>query len=417
MSNLITKSLAALSISSLLCLPAAAQLQGGGQRGPGGTSKLGPTELQIALQARPHLILPSQDNPQRVVVMEQAEGDDLSCSPQGGSPDLSLRPVKILLPYEADSSTVRFEILHEELVPLGFFDVAPVGLGTATEPEGDPQSLFSAIPTGVQLDALGQNVQIYGGDEPWPQLAIGVQGDGRRRALRYMRVAFQPFSWNPATGELFKRENVVLKLQWERRRVPMIKRMMELGDPVPLGEMGLEQFVNGFDAEPWYGGYEKRSTVADFLIITTEEVIGGSSELGNFVSLKESQGHRVMVKSVESIDAMFGSLARSESIRRFVRQQHLSMGIRNLLLIGDPDPRNVEMGGGDAIGSVPMMMLWPGGAAGSSDWYKRSCATDAYYGELTRSNWDKDGDGRFGELVGDTDGRAVRPNNRQAAMS
>lgn len=128
------------------------------------------------------------------------------------------------------------------------------------------------------------------------------------------------------------------------------------------------------------------------LIVTTEQIRGGSQSLERFVQEKKLRNFRVRVAT----EADFGGpdergVARALRIRSFLQQ--VSADYRFLLLIGDGHPD---------YGDVPMMRVWPRHAmpADSCGGYFavdcRSCDTDLMYGDLT-GDWDLDGNGQYGE--------------------
>jgi len=124
-----------------------------------------------------------------------------------------------------------------------------------------------------------------------------------------------------------------------------------------------------------------------YVILTTTNIIAQSTQLTNFVASKEARGFDVTVVSNTAAGwgGGIGDTA-AENMRAWLQANYTNatgdFDINYVLLIGDPRP-----GSGD----VPMKICWPGAATVSEQY-----PTDLYYAELT-SDWDIDGDGKFGE--------------------
>ena len=124
-----TQLLAALLTLSLA--PASVEAQSFQARRAGGNfqaaGRVDPViKVDFNLAARQHQFLESGDNTGvrvREVSGPQKEGSFFA--PRVGLPDLGMRLTKVLLPYEAAAEDMKLEILSEELVDIGVFDLAP----------------------------------------------------------------------------------------------------------------------------------------------------------------------------------------------------------------------------------------------------------------------------------------------------
>ncbi|MAG63259.1 hypothetical protein CMO84_07020 [Candidatus Woesearchaeota archaeon] len=393
--------------------------RGQGRSGTGLTRKP-PTELDLTLITRNHIIEkhPTDDPVYKAYIVHEdyqgPESEGAHFSPRTGLPELGMRQVDVLLPYEADFRTLDLQILGEKTQFLGNIEIGPVGI--AESGLGDDQSNFTTVefvPDGVQLDDVGRDMAVYGANQDWPLNALEISEIAQHRALRYVRIEYRPFRWNPVTKALVKVTQLQARLTWDTRSVSDQKRDLELGDPVPLQDMDPQRFLNGKSGIPWYQ-HPKRPTITDYLIITSDDTYMNSLELWKFMLQKAKQGHSVEVKTVEWIETYFPSTAstgrRVDSIRKFLRSDvgYQHMGLKYLLLVGDPDPDD-QGDVFDSVGDVPMLMTWPGGkftrsAATHEDELEyaiRFAPTDSCYGELSYANWDLDGDGFPGERKDD----------------
>jgi hypothetical protein len=225
----------------------------------------------------------------------------------------------------------------------------------------------------------------------------GPQGEGpvrivatsQLRKWKFVKVEFMPFQYNSETGELqlIKKANITLSYM----RTYEITNPAELQDSV-LDDVAKNLFLNYSQAAEWYASDNSReapSAISDYVIITTEAIKTNSTKLDDFIAHKEIMGFTVSVITETTWGAMTGQAPnhKAEKIREWLKSNYISMGIEYVLLIGNPSP--YESGEGD----VPMKMCWPRFGAGDGD---EDSPTDYFFADLT-GNWDKDGDGYYGE--------------------
>ena len=128
----------------------------------------------------------------------------------------------------------------------------------------------------------------------------------------------------------------------------------------------------------------------DYVIITTNVIRDNSVRLDDFIALKESFGHSVLIVTQDDYDTLTGQAPNGvpEKIREWLKTNYQAMGIAYVLLVGNPNP---------STGDIPMKMCWP-------RWNKsshREAPSDYFYADLT-GNWDLDKDGIFGEYNDDS---------------
>lgn len=89
----------------------------------------------------------------------------------------------------------------------------------------------------------------------------------------------------------------------------------------------------------------------DYIIITTNTIIEESQKLDDFIQHKESLGFHVMVVTEDDFDHLEGAYPnkRPDKIRQWLIENYQSMGIRYVLLIGDPTPDTKYRGEGEDI--------------------------------------------------------------------
>jgi predicted outer membrane repeat protein len=117
-----------------------------------------------------------------------------------------------------------------------------------------------------------------------------------------------------------------------------------------------------------------------YVIITTSAIKAACRELDKFVAHKRSMGFNAMVVTEKDFGGGTGIKA-AENIRSWLKSHYIRYNIEYVLLIGDLRFNS----------PVPMMMIW-----GKDD----TTPTDYFYADLT-SEWDWDGDGKYGEMPDD----------------
>ena len=167
-----------------------------------------------------------------------------------------------------------------------------------------------------------------------------------------------------------------------------------------------EETITDLDtAQKRYSIKEATTSAYDYAIVTTNSVItglnieklyNGMPNLDDFVQyLKSNQGHSVKIITEADYGPAEGQ-QRAINIRNWLVDNYQGLGIRYVLLIGNPDPDD-PTNATDSYGDIPMLMCWP---LKDIEPDFEGCPTDHFYADLT-GNWDRDGDGYFGEYRGD----------------
>ena len=324
-----------------------------------------------------------------------------------GNPMLPSKVFNVLLPPDVVWDSVELTVVDIETEVLtGTYRVEPAAPdaayveGKMVYDWGQNQSVVD-----------GKNTAVYDKDVFFPSENVALLPYSQMRKWKYSRILFVPAQYNPGTGELKLIKNIKLEISFQQSR---IRALSELLRDTAMDGLAPELFINYNQGKDWYvspdagadindsssnidgslllRGTDQPNTAYDYVIITTNAIVSGSSKLANFITHKQARGHSVLVVT----ETNFGSLSgqspnhRSEKIRQWLKNNYIAYGIEYVLLIGDPHP--YESGEGD----IPMKMCWPRRGSGSYEEYEES-PTDAFYADLT-GNWDLDGDGYYGEL-------------------
>ena len=277
---------------------------------------------------------------------------------QSGEPAIPSKIIKILLPPDADLSTVTCVVQSTDYEPLeGALDIKPVpGMGTRID--GAEVILW---PEGKKI-VNGKDVAIYEANALWPRKSAGIVSAGKLRNFKIVEIAVPLAVCSPADKKLWLLTDAVVCIEFERTaRI----------DPVDtLGQKRTKNMVVNF------GQYADEYDVAmastsstGYTILTTSAIQSASTKLADFVSHKEARGFAVQVVT-ESVWGGGTGKSAGGNIQSWLQNNYITDDIKYVLLIGNPDPKE---------GDVAMLK-------------EGSNPTDFFYSDLT-------GDDRIWEVV------------------
>ena len=313
-------------------------------------------------------------------------GTDLQQIGQPGEPSIPCNSVTVLLPPDADLATVTARITNRQWTALdGKWDIPPV-FPVATW-DGDNTSVIA--PSGRNI-VDGKDLDIYNTDALFPLEPIRRVDTQDLRGWKIAQILYAPYAWNPVERRLYRLSGNAIEAAFGRK---LLKNNAAGADLA-----GVEQIqgmtANFATAVGDYSGYAASAGPAQYVIITTSAISSASTKLADFVASKEARGFTVEIVTESTWGGGTGNTA-AERLRSWLKGNYISLGIKYVLLIGNPDPSS---------GDVPMKMCYP---QKSQPAYKE-CPTDFYYAELTSNDWNRDGDGQYGEYYDDFLGNPPR---------
>ncbi len=320
------------------------------------------------------------------------EGFDLSGGI--GNPQLPSQVYNLALPPDADPDSLSLDVtVLDSEEQKGSFQLAPVS-PPATWIDGE-----MVIDWGENAESIvdGKNTLIYGNDSYFPDQNAELISLPQMRKWIFAQVLFNPIQYNPVSGKLKIARQVKITLSVKTGN-PVVAS--SLSDTI-MDDVAADLFYNYESARQWYGGKPSQpSPATTYVIITTNAIESGSSNLASFISHKQSRGFNVLTITEDEYGSLTGPSPNgtAEKIRKWLKDNYVSQNIEYVLLIGNPDPDDPSSGT-DPVGDVPMKMLWPRRGATSYPEYEES-PSDYFYADLT-GNWDLDGDGYYGEYNGD----------------
>jgi hypothetical protein len=315
---------------------------------------------------------------------------------QPGRPMLPEKDMLVLLPPGARFLSLEIEGLESKPVP-GNFKIAPT---PPLLPLAMPDQAFEPLKT--EMAKWEETYRaFYATDAAYPDETVRVVGTGSLRKYSYVRIAFRPFTYHPASGRLVQHYEARVLINYAPPD-PAEREALLHSDEV-ADQRASELFVNYDDLKSAYGsgegdGSSSRSKLDhhDYVIITTSDLVDAITASA-FPGWKTSLGFdvRTVLTTDPEITGQPGS-DLAERIRNFLRANYGPWGIEYVLLVGNyedvpmrycyPDPENHlhdPSNPGVGPGSVP---------------------TDHYYADLSlpdSESWDSDGDGFHGELGDD----------------
>ncbi|MBN2159377.1 MAG: PASTA domain-containing protein [Spirochaetes bacterium] len=333
-------------------------------------------------------------------------GKDLNFVGRTGAPDIPYKVARVILPPDADLSTVRVfpkDAVLEKVI--GAQNVRP----TAPPMKWDGTRSIPIWPPDRNI-VEGRDIDIYGKNALYPESVIGRVHTGMMRGWKIATIPVALFQYNPATGELLRVRSVTPEIRYSK--IPGAKTKVPRFNSLAFQKSMNSLAVNYTSAAPMYSMSGGSSwSGSGYAIITTNAIIGdwgdttGSTELLNFISHKDSRGFTVYVATEDKVyvydkdtkqivirtesgwwdgtDDPAGDPA-AESIRAWLVNNWAAenLNLEYVLLIGNPDP---------GTGSVPMKKI--NSHARDTEYIP----SDYYYADLN-TNWDLDADNRFGEF-------------------
>ncbi len=303
-------------------------------------------------------------------------GDDLQWLGQSGEPRIPWQVVTLLLPPDADSSTLTGRLSGASYGEVaGTWRVDPLPPPATRNRSGETVYDW---PAGKRL-ADGHDLDIYGSNSLWPAEGVRLLGCGRLHGWLLCEAAVPLVRWNPATGRLVRLESAHLRLEFERTPVGSAQPVHHLRNP--RGAERVARLAANFEsAATAYGNGRSSERASGYTIVTTNAVVNSSAALAGFMAHKASLGFTVRLVTEDDFGGGQGDGA-AENIRAWLQANYLADETLHVLLIGNPHPGEGEVPMKRCYDSVDGMYEMP---------------TDFFYSDLS-GDWDLNQDGNSGQ--------------------
>jgi parallel beta-helix repeat protein len=298
-----------------------------------------------------------------------------------GAPALPVKKYRLLLPPNADPDSVIVNLIADTSEHLS---------GKFSFSKNLPPATFREDGS-MYISEEADYSWVYSLDSPWPDEIIG------NREVHYMRQApiltfdYYPCQFIPTWQEVIEHTDVKVSVSWKQND-------KTLSDPLTLKFLSrMKEDIDNFEIadKSYNNNYDRDSTGSTYAIIATNDILDNCGALEFFWDFLEAKGFSVLGVTEDDYGYTTGK-QRVLNIRQWLINHYVSDSIEYVLLIGNPDPYDETHPAG-SVRDLPMLMCSP--RHGSGDGYENS-PTDYFYADLT-GNWDKDGDGYYGEYIGD----------------
>jgi hypothetical protein len=154
---------------------------------------------------------------------------------------------------------------------------------------------------------------------------------GQLRKWRFVRLEFSPVRYDVASGELGLATQVTVRISYDHSQA--VLGMAALQDTV-MDDVAKESFVNYDTAQEWYravGGQDEPGVVHDYVIITTNAIEAGSSNLAGFTNHKQAMGYSVVIVTEDDYGSLEGQSPNgtAEKIRKWLQNNYIGYAIEN----------------------------------------------------------------------------------------
>ncbi len=317
-------------------------------------------------------------------------GYDVHAEP--ARPTLPRKVMYFALPAGVDASTVKVVLDQADAKTVAV--PAAIRPGSPMRPSNGGDVVDFGDATSV---ANGFDTSIYGQSVAYPESPVQILGFPGLRGYKLAQVAVNPVQYVPGTSTLKVYSSLSFHLEYAA--LPVAPASGSTIDAGMRSEL-MSLIENDTQASAWYGAPAPATVAASpgYYIITTDAIFAEAPSLYGFIPHKQNRGFDVHVVTETGIDGNAALTGwnevtgqspndRADRIRQWLKNNYVARGIRYVLLVGNPTPDT---------GDVPMKMCWP--RYDVTDY--RETPTDYYFADMT-GNWDKDGDGIYGEERGD----------------
>lgn len=317
-----------------------------------------------------------------------AEEDYFWLSPVG-APQLPWHKWVVLLPPQADQDRITFDLVNATWETAGFCDVLPAPPPATWE---GPHKKTKVVWPKDKVIEEGRDLLAYDVNSFWPAKPAKIEMIGRLADWKLAEVAIPLYRYNPVQQKLERLVDAEVTVGYaalKRNQLPTrLSRKSE--DRVRKLVVNFSKMAPVYRAARMKANNDPRrinippsnksnapSGGNGYAIITTNAIKDSLTELDNFIAHKTTMGFDVYLVTDDEWGGGTGHTG-SNNIRAWLQANYIDKDLSYVLLIGNPHTGN---------GTVPMKMC-----SGSQP-------TDYYYAELT-AEWDKDGDGIYGEHGG-----------------
>jgi len=281
----------------------------------------------------------------------------------------------IVLPNNCDLSTVEIRIVEKSGKFLkGEYDIPPAPL---------------IVPGNDVINSSDYYIsKVYNTDALYPNQPVKIVHKGQLREAKLIRIEFTPFQYNPVSKKLYLNERVVIEITYKLKSSILSYDVSEYTYEL-LKDLNLLNPEKASISPK----IQSLKTQHDYVVVTTNYIKNNSQMLSKFVEFLKIRGFNPLIITEDDYGYAEGQ-QRAINIRNWLKNNYQALGIKYVLLIGNPDPDDPK-DDSDSYGDIPMLMTYP---REGTNYYPEDIEspTDYFYADLT-GNWDSNGNGIYGE--------------------
>lgn len=213
-----------------------------------------------------------------------------------------------------------------------------------------------------------------------PKKPYEFHGMGKIGYYSYAYIRFYPFLYCPINGSLVLYKNIEIRIDYKKDETFFQENIFNLKT-----EQLASRILANYDtiSYPYKESTQFSNQHFPYVIITTTP----SQEYVNFLKnwREITIGNPVKIVNISWIEENYDGKDLEEKIRSFLIEKYTTWGIQYLLIVGGTN-------------YIPMRKCYPNK---DDHGFSSTAYTDFYYADLT-GNWDKDGDGFYGERYEDS---------------
>jgi len=302
-----------------------------------------------------------------------------------GAPEVLFKPVRVLLPPDAEVVDVEVSVVESEILPRSY-NIYP---------------LQRAVPfmKGEPFPFISPRADMYAAKVLFPDVPGRGVACSRKAGWQIYTLDIYPLQYVPGDGSVIFNKTVEYRIVYN------------LGSKAPraVGSKVKDHFrdkvkrlvVNPEMVDVWEPPTAKLTTDSiDYVIITPE---AWASALEPLREWKTKKGVRTYIMPLESIYANYTGVDNAEQVRNFIIDANLTWGSLYFLLVGQDDSDIDDSSYGEAPGTwCPRrdVFITSSGAGYYND--EDTIASDLYFADLD-GDWNADGDGVWGESADNVD--------------
>ncbi|MBN2512745.1 MAG: hypothetical protein JXB18_07390 [Sedimentisphaerales bacterium] len=300
-------------------------------------------------------------------VFSYPQDDEIQCLSQAGQPQIPWKLMTVLLPPNADLTSVAGQTIAIQYESLGTgWTVKPMPPAATRDEQNNEIIIWPA--DRVIVD--GKDIEIYQADAFWPYEETRVVQANQLRQWQLAEIAVPLVRYNPVTGELLKLSTADVNVDYKRKMHPVkagqFKRDRSGRDRAGRLAVNFSDAVKEYEAatadtdeSSSYTTYTTSESSLDageaginstgYAIITTNTLKNSSTKLASFIAHKQNRGFTVYVVT-ETVctctntgvtsngwNGGTGSIS-ANNIRTWLKNNYLSKDLLYVLLIGNPNP-------------------------------------------------------------------------------